>query len=86
MTTCFSQQHNKTSPTQKHSAMNFHPPSPREAMLAFWRSTCDNQKLSLACQFQVSHKGTKIVLEGRWVHVRNNYDKMYRTVVFVSLS
>ena len=51
-------------------------PSPPETMLVFWRSTCDNWKISRARQLQVSHKGINIVLGGRGVHVCSNYDNM----------
>ena len=57
-------------------------PSPPETMLVFWRSTCDNGKISRARQLQVSHKRTNIVLGGRGVHVCSNYENMQRKVVF----
>ena len=40
-------------------------PSPPETMLVFWRSTCDNGKISRAHQLQMYHKRINIVLGGR---------------------
>ena len=51
-------------------------PSPPERMLVFWRSTCDNGKISFAHKRQMSHKRTNIVLGGRGVHVCSNYNNM----------
>ena len=51
-------------------------PSPPETMLVFWRSTCDNGKISRARQLQMYHKRINIVLGGRGVHVCSNYDNM----------
>ena len=45
--------------------MSFLPPLPPETMLAVWKSTCDNRKISRARQLQVSHKRTNIVLGGK---------------------
>ena len=51
-------------------------PSSPETMLVFWRSTCDNGKISRARQLQMYHKRINIVLGGRGVHVCSNYDNM----------
>ena len=51
-------------------------PSPPETMLVFWRSTCDNGKISRARQLQMYQKRINIVLGGRGVHVCSNYDNM----------
>ena len=51
-------------------------PSPPETMLVFWRSTCNNGKISRARQLQMYHKRINIVLGGRGVHICSNYDNM----------